>query len=147
MRDGWVFAALRILSAADAEHRGQNADTLFTLLHLAAQLVPRIYAGYAGGVGHLPCNFEDVPEAVAVKPAHRGEIRGEGVGVPGLQLFDQEFHVGLNGFLGGLGLGAGENGLDVVGVGVHGVSLLLAFAVLCRGIVKPMPNATWRMRG
>ncbi len=60
--------------------------------------------------GLLPCDFEDVPEAVAVKPAHGGEVGGKGVGMAGLQLFNQEFHVGLNGFFGGLGLG-GEMGM------------------------------------
>ena len=47
------------------------------LLHLAAKLVPRIQASNAGCVRPLPCDLQNVSEAVIVESAHRVEVGGE----------------------------------------------------------------------
>ena len=62
---------------------------LLALLHLAAKLVPRIQASNAGCVRLLPCDLQDVAEAVIVKPAHRVEVGGERFAVSLLQLLDK----------------------------------------------------------
>ena len=54
--DGGVLALFGVFAGAGAHERGEDADAFFALLHLAAQLVPRIQAGYAGGIGPLPCD-------------------------------------------------------------------------------------------
>jgi len=65
-----------------------------------------------------------------VKAAHGGEVVGEGVGVSGLQLLNQELDVGGDELLFGVGLLAVDGG-DGAGVGfaAHGVfSFVVAFA-------------------
>ena len=58
--------------------------------------------GNAGCVGPLPCNLQNVSEAVVVKAAHRVEVGGECIGVSGLQLLDEALDVGGDDFFGGL---------------------------------------------
>ena len=47
-------------------------------------------------------NFQNVAKAVIVKPAHCGEVGGEGFGVSLLQLLDEGLHVGRDYFFRGL---------------------------------------------
>jgi hypothetical protein len=51
------------------------------------------------GRGHLPRNLQHVPKAVVMNAAHRGEVVGEGVRLPGFQLLNQELDVGGDKFL------------------------------------------------
>ena len=81
-----------------ADHRGKDADTLLSLHHLASKLVPRIKPGNAGRVWPLPCDFEDVPEAVVVEAAHGGEVGGKAFAVSCLKLLDEQLHVGGDDF-------------------------------------------------
>ncbi len=86
-----VFAALGfcVFLPAAADHRGQDADALLSLHHLASKLVPRIEASNAGCVRLLPCDFKDVAEAVVVESAHSGEVGGKPFAVSCFQLLDR----------------------------------------------------------
>ncbi len=114
---GEVLVGLGVLLLAGADHRGKDADALLSLHHLASKLVPRIQACDAGCVGLLPCDFEDVPEAVVMETAHGGEVGGEAFAVSGLKLLDKQLHVGGDDFFRGLRLGCGGKGGDVAGGG------------------------------
>ena len=67
-----------VLLLACADHRGKDADTPLALDNLAAKLVPRVQTCNAGGVWPLPCNLEDVPEAVVMESPHGGEVGRQG---------------------------------------------------------------------
>ncbi len=83
---GSLFAAgLGVLLLAGADHRGKDADTLLALDNLAAKLVPRIQTCNAGRIRLLPCNLQDVPEAVVVESPHSGEVGGKAFAVSGFQ--------------------------------------------------------------
>ena len=149
-----VLLGFLVLLAANADHGSENADAVLALLDLAAKLVPRIEASNAGCVRLLPCNLQNVAKAVIVKPAHCGEVGGEGFGVSLLQLLDQGLHVGGDYFFRGLLLllvGVGGGLVDGCGGGVHGCFLLgllhLAFALESGAACTYMPNASWRRRG
>ena len=104
---------------------------------IAAKILPRPESGYAGGGRHLPRNLQHVPKAVLVKAAHGGEVVGEGFGVSGLQLLNQELDVGGDDFLFGVGLLADGGDVVCVGCGVHGVislALLLHVRVETRHV-------------
>ena len=106
----------------------------------------------AGCVRLLPCNLQNVAEAVVVKTAHRVEVGGEGVGVSGLQLLDEALTLAAMTSFAVCGLLRLLVGCVVVGGGcaVHGCFLLglLGFctSALKRGMYH-MPNASWRRRG
>src|SRR6185437_5796398 len=94
------------------------------LLHFAAKLVPCVQASDARRVRPLPCDFEDIAEAVIVKAAHGVEVRRESIAVTCLQLRDQFLDVGGDDLFRGLPLlrlfGIWGGGGD----GVHGCFLL-----------------------
>ena len=102
---GDVLLGFAVLLLAGADHRGKDADALLPLHHLAAKLVPRIQPCNAGCVRLLPCDLEDVAEAVVMESAHGGEVGGESFAVSCLKLLDEELDVGGDDFFGGLGLG------------------------------------------
>ena len=106
---------------------------------LRAKLVPRIQPCDASRVWALPCDFEDVPEAVVVETAHGGEVGGEAFAVPCLKLLDKQLHVGGDDFFRGLGLGGGGKGGDVAGGGVGGGCVLggVAGLVAAHGVKAP----------
>ncbi len=148
------FSASSSFLRRNPDHGSENADAALSLLDLAAKLVPRIEASNAGCVRLLPCNLQNVAKAVIVKPAHCGEVGGEGFGVSLLQLLDQGLHVGRDYFFRGLLLllvGVRGGLVDGCGGGVHGCFLLgllhwplpLNRAAAC----TYMPNASWRRRG
>ena len=121
---------------AYADDGRQNADTALAFLHLAAKLVPRIQAGHARCVWLLPCDLQNVAEAVVVKTAHRVEVGGERFRVSCLQLLDEALDVGSNGFLGSLPFGfLAADGSGAGGCVLHGLcSFALAFALHAVGM-------------
>ena len=121
---GDVLVGFGVLLLAGSNHRSKDADALLSLHDLAAKLVPRIQPCDAGCVWALPCDFEDVPEAVVMETAHGGEVGGEAFAVSGFQLLDKQLHVGGDDFFRGLGLGCGGKGGDVAGRGVGGGCVL-----------------------
>ena len=98
---GGVFAlcCFVVFLAAKPDNRSENADALLALRHAPSKLVPCIHSGYARRVRPLPCNLQDVSEAVIVESAHRVQVGGEGIGLPGLQLVDKALDVGGDKFL------------------------------------------------
>jgi hypothetical protein len=110
-----------------------------------AKVLPCPKPGNAGCSGHLPRNLQHIPKAVVVKAAHGGEVVGEGVGVSGLQLLNQELDVGGDEFLFGVGFLAVDGGGGCGGHGGFSLVLAAALSALKRGMY--MPNATWRRRG
>ena len=107
---GDVLLGFLVLLALHADNGGKDADAFGSRIHGAAKVLPRPKPGNAGCGGHLPRNLQHVPKAVVVKAAHRGEVVGEGVGVSGLQLLNQELDVGGDEFLFGVGLLAVDGG-------------------------------------
>ena len=122
------FSASSSCLALDADDGSENADALLALLHLAAKLVPCVQPSNAGCVRPLPCNFQDVAEAVVVEAAHGVEVGGECIAVSCLKLLDKALDVGGDDFFGGLPLlrlfGVFADGVTVLVAGVHGCFLL-----------------------
>ena len=105
------FVGFAVLLAANADDGGKNANALAPAVDGASKVLPRPETCNAGGGGHLPRNLQHVAKAVVVEAAHGGEVVGEGVGVSGLQLLNQELDVGGDKFLFGGGLLAVECGV------------------------------------
>ena len=105
---GDVLLGFLVLLAANAHDGGKDANALGSGIHAAAQVLPRPEPGHAGGGRHLPRDLQHVSKAVVVEAAHGREVVGEGVGVSGLQLLNQELDVGGDEFLFGGGLLAVE---------------------------------------
>jgi hypothetical protein len=91
--------------------------------------VPALAISQHGG-RHLPCNLQHDSEAVGVEAAHGREVVGEGAGVSGLHLLNQELDVGGNEFLFGVGRLAAKGGrVGEGGCAAHGVLLGFGFGV------------------
>jgi len=132
-----VLVGFLVLLALDADDGGKNPNPFLAFLHLPAKLVPCVQSSNAGCVRSLPCDLQNVSEAVVVKAAHRVEVGGEGVGVSGLKLLYEALDVGGDDLFCGLPLlrllrvfAGGCDGVGGGGDGVHGCFLrwCLAFA-------------------
>ncbi len=119
------FSASLSFLRLHANNRGKDADSFGSCIDGAAKVLPRPKPGNAGCRGHLPRNLQHIPKAVVVKAAHGGEVVGEGFGVSGLQLLNQELDVGGDEFLFG-------GGLLAVDGGDGGLGVLLMVASPCR---------------
>jgi hypothetical protein len=104
--------------------------------------------GHAGSGRHLSRDLQYVAEAVVVEASHGPEVFGEGVGLPRVQLLNQELDIGGNQFLFGAGVFLVVVGSMVVGV----LMVICSLARLWRLHVRVergmyMPNASWRRPG
>ena len=90
------FLGFLVLLAFHAHHRREDADSLgFSGVDVAAKVLPCVQKPATRvAVGLCRGNLQHVAEAVSVKAAHGREVVGEGVGVSGLQLLDQQLDVG-----------------------------------------------------
>ncbi|MBB5345230.1 hypothetical protein HDF10_003221 [Edaphobacter lichenicola] len=78
---GRVFLGFLLCLAANADDGSKNANTLLSLPHFAAKLVPCVQTRNARCVRPLSCDFEDIAKAVIVKAAHGVEVRRKRVAV------------------------------------------------------------------
>jgi hypothetical protein len=85
------------------EHRSEDRNALLALLHGAAQLLPGVEAGHAGGVGLLARDEKDISEAVAVELGHGGEVLREDLALPRLQPLCELIERGVCDFAGVFG--------------------------------------------
>src|ERR1700736_1009770 len=81
---GDVLLGFFIGLALDPDDGSENADALLALLHAAAYLVPCVHPGYFRGGRALSRDLKDIPEGIRMKAAHRIQVGGKCIRVPGL---------------------------------------------------------------
>ena len=70
-----IWVQLDLLDLLFEGRRGDDGDAALSLLHMASELVfPFLEARHQGGVGTLEIDEHGVVDAVAVEPAHDGEV-------------------------------------------------------------------------
>ncbi|MFO0831249.1 MAG: ATP-binding protein [Phycisphaerales bacterium] len=69
----------RVIRLGADDYGGEDDDALLTLLHEAAELLPRVEASNMRGVRLLREDEEHIPEAIAVELGEHGEIADERV--------------------------------------------------------------------